>query len=92
MTKIYESKTVQKTIRTHIKTVCDLCHDETVDEWEGRFEIAEVEVKGKFGTSYPEGGRADEYDFDICPTCFKEKILPWLCEQGVDTTPKEIDW
>lgn len=44
------------------------------------------------GEVYPDNGRYDETAFHICMTCFKEKLIPWLQEQGADPTITETDF
>lgn len=49
----------------------------------------EVEVKYRYGINYPDGGSGYEYDLDICPKCFMEKIVPLL---KTNKEPKKWDW
>jgi hypothetical protein len=76
---------------------CDLCGRESKanhsDDWgEGNFDIAETEVRLKVGDSYPEGGAGTEIEFDICPKCFRERLIPWLESQGTKVEEKGWDW
>lgn len=50
----------------------------------------EVKIKQKDGHSYPEEGSGTEILVDMCPKCFKEKLIPWLNSQGANIQP--IDW
>ena len=38
------------------------------------------------------GGDGESDTFDICPDCFKSKLIPWMREQGVEPEHKEWDW
>ena len=51
-----------------------------------------VEVRQRQGVSYPEGGSGTEIEVDLCPTCFKEKLVPWLRSQGATIEEKEWEW
>ena len=43
-------------------------------------------------TSYPDGGYATMIHFDVCPKCFKEKLIPWFESQGISYTESDKDW
>ncbi len=99
------SRTYGKRIKTCEETYlvekrCDLCgmpgkndhdwsdsSDYTVDETQ-----VEVTVRQKEGCSYPEGGSGTKYVVDMCPKCFKEKLIPWLRSQGAEIKETEWDW
>lgn len=68
-------------------TTCDIC-GERINKV--AYEISEIEVRHKTGTSYPEGGNGEEVEFDICGKCFDEKLVPWLKTQGAE--PRKTDW
>lgn len=74
---------------------CDLCgrtapsHDHK--PWaEGAYDVTEPVMSLKTGHSYPEGGSGETLSFDVCPTCFEEKVIPWMASQGA--TPRTEDW
>lgn len=75
---------------------CDLCGYKAKDHnWNSSsYTINETEIKitmyQKDGESYPEGGCGTEYNVDICPKCFKDKLIPWLESQGCKA--KIIEW
>jgi hypothetical protein len=58
-----------------------------VDECEVR-----VYVKHRDGENYPEGGSGTEVEIDMCPECFKTKLIPWLESQGVVVQRKDWEW
>ncbi len=31
-------------------------------------------------------------DVDLCPECFKERLLPWLDSQGAKARIEDWDW
>ena len=71
------------------KTTCDLCGSSIVQE---RFSEEQVLVQYKTGDSYPEIGSGEVTGVDICPSCFKEKITPWLESQGCSLHTVEWEW
>jgi hypothetical protein len=84
-----------------IKQTCDLCGAEALspDNWSdhstwdnlNETEI-DVTVRQKNGSSYPEGGSGTKFEVDVCPKCFKEKLVPWLRSQGAQVEEKEWDF
>lgn len=100
--KVFEKYTEPAKERTRLASrTCDLCgtqaKNELTREWETScYEIAEteikVEIRQKEGSNYPEGGWGTEYEIDLCPVCFKEKLIPWLLSQGAKIEKKEWDW
>ena len=85
-----------KTVREPAKTrevvdyeTCDICGDRIL---ENMYEVNEVEVRHKTGSSFPEGGSGDEVEFDLCGKCFTEKLIPWLSTQGAEPRRTEWDW
>jgi len=92
--KLYKKHVVPRHTETRIdKLKCDLCGAESHDrdDWSAeRYAVAETTIQCKTGSSYPEGGSGTEYNIDLCPTCFEEKLIPWLQSQGA--TVKEKEW
>jgi hypothetical protein len=66
---------------------CELCPSTSRDpDWSpGLFEIAEPRVSLRLGKSYPEGELTKTIYLDICPECFKTKLIPWFRGQGGST-------
>lgn len=99
--KVYEKVTKTVTNTLLVRRVCDLCGRESkgagCDEWDaGSYEVNETEVlvkvRQKEGRSYPETGSGTEYEIDLCPTCFKEKLVPALIAMGANIKQEEWDW
>lgn len=92
-----EYKTTKRTIEDErlIKTTCDICGAiAKYGEWSSSvWEVNETEIKitihKKDGEAYPEFGDGCETTIDICPECFKNKLIPWLQSQGADIEEKE---
>jgi len=89
----------RKTYETDVvmKVTCDICGREgQMSDWpvEGGtgYETNETKVYFKTGTAYPEGGSGVEYDVDVCPKCFTERLIPWLRSQGAAVRKTEWDF
>lgn len=71
------------------------------EEWPGKGiydtneTVVAVEIRQKEGVTYPALGPAAEgtkYEIDICPVCFKEKLIPWLISQGANIKQENWDY
>ena len=81
-----------------ISRKCDICGKvaKTHDWDRGYYEVNETEISVKVrqneGHNFPEGGSGTEYDIDLCPDCFKDKLVPWLKSQNPNIQEKDWDW
>ncbi len=76
-------------------TTCDICKKEYRGEnWEREnYSSLETEVRMKTGYSYPDSGSGEEMTFDICPDCFKNKLIPLLLKEfGASVTITDWDF
>lgn len=95
-----ETKKVKTTYENDhvISVTCDICHKKyNGDHWNsGYYTVDETEIsitiRHKVGDSYPEGGSGTELEIDICPTCFKDKLVPWIKSYGSILNEKEWDF
>jgi hypothetical protein len=90
--KIYESYVVPEYKSTILdETICDLCGARAKNgEWDdGLYSLLDIEVSYTEGSQYPEGGYGTKYEVDICPECFKKKLIPWLENQGAEIHEEE---
>lgn len=88
-----EKRETEHEIRDELK--CDLCGFTVIGGYEWPrdiYEILETEVSMTVGTSYPESHNSVETIFDICPTCFKEKLIPLMALQNAFPRTKESDY
>ena len=70
---------------------CDVCGELIPNRGMGEFD--EVEIARKTGYSFPEGGNHTRVEVDMCPHCFREKLVPWLKGFGrFSPTEEEVDW
>lgn len=97
--KVYKTVDVPATTReVLVKRRCDLCGKESKSsDWDaGSYEVNETEIKitmkQKEGSNYPEGGSGTEYEIDLCPDCFTERLVPWLKSEGATIEESEWDW
>ena len=93
-------KTVER-ITTHQwleQVTCDLCgatgkgEDWGSSTWEVNETTIEITVHHKEGESYPEAGWGTEYTIDLCPTCFVNRLVPWLRSQGAKIEAVPWEW
>jgi hypothetical protein len=68
---------------------CDICGINLSDV---HYEVSEVDISMKEGVSYPDSGHHILTEFDICITCFKEKLMKFMSDNGAKPRISEIDW
>jgi len=97
--KLYKKEDVPASTREIlIKRKCDLCGMESKSsDWDGgTYEVKETEIKitikQREGSSYPEGGLGTKYEIDLCPECFKKRMVPWLISEGATIKNQNWDW
>ena len=94
----YETKTITREEERIVETACDLCGVVAkYGKWESSCYVVaeseiEVTIKSRDGVSYPDCGYGTKYNVDMCPKCFKEKLVPWLQSQGVDRGFEDWEW
>ncbi len=88
--KTYEHRERQVTERVLTRHVCDLCGKDL--NATGSYNIADVTVECETGSSYPDSGSCLKLSADICPECFKSKLVPWLESQGAKIERSEREW
>ena len=94
----FKTMPVTREERYDHELICDIC-GHTVKSIEnnwagGLYEDCRTEVTFQEGHSYPEAITGKKLEFDICPTCFKDKLIPWIQSQNpnVDVKPKDYDY
>ena len=100
MSRKYEKRTKTYEETVLVEKRCDLCGvlGEPEDSWSpsGIYDVNETEVevtvRQKEGSQYPDGGSGTQFVVDLCPTCFKYKLIPWLRSQGADLKQTDWDW
>lgn len=85
--RTYEEKTVQKTERILTSLRCDICGQEAkrlgVDcfTWELDYRDYDITVQSRILYRYDHDSEI-EHDFDICPECFQNKLVPFIRSQS----------
>lgn len=81
--KIFKKETIEHT--KQIGMVCDLCNKKSSNSNGWNTEPTEIAVSRMELTT----GNTDHYyynttvlTFDVCPDCFRTKLIPWMKEQG----------
>lgn len=87
--------TEAKEVTIKVERKCDLCGFMGDDDWDGgSYEVNETEISvtitQKDGDNFPSGGSGTKYEIDLCPDCFKDRLVPWLRSEGADI--KQEDW
>ena len=103
--KHFEEKTTTRTSRLLVSKTCDLCGAKAIGthwdsaEWGHAFDdinenktVISISIKQRDGWSCPDGGSGTEYSIDLCPSCFKARLVPWLQSQGADIRQEDWDW
>ena len=94
---VVKSAIPAKTVNELSHIECDLCHKVGItkydfghDDWD---EISETRISCKEGYAYSDYGRCTTVYYDICPNCFKNKLIP-LIQKTYSVAPSvgEIDW
>jgi hypothetical protein len=79
---------------------CDICgrHGGSDGRWppnNGLYDVddvtVKVEVEHKKGDAFPEGEYTETFAPDICPTCFRDKVIPALYALGLNAEVKYRD-
>lgn len=100
MAQRFEMKTVPATTtKVCVENTCDICKRKAdapssyEPNWDTKttYDISQVTVAARDGARYPEGSQYTVTSFEICPTCFHEKLVPFMKSQGAEPTEKRED-
>src|SRR5882724_11735975 len=95
----FETRQVTSNVTKCVRQTCDLCGREAKNpgnSWErGIYNVDDitlsVSVVAERGQCYPEGGHTSKIEIDLCPECFRDRLIPWLKSQGAKVPePEEI--
>ena len=88
-----EKRMISKESTISVSLVCDICGKRApcADDWTIEpYETLDTTIEFDEGTCYPEERSGERISADICPECFKTKLIPWIESFGhVKLTPKE---
>lgn len=100
--KVYEERPVPPkpatTEKVCVRRKCDLCGVESKSEdWQGgAYDVNEteirVQIKARDGYCGYGEGFGQEWEVDLCPACFKGRLIPWLQSQGAAVDAKDYDY
>ena len=96
--KVYKKIEYQTSYNRLEKIICDVCKAETTKEWKhhntDEFKI-EISMREGFIYRMVDGydhdeGEGTKTQIDLCPDCFKSKLIPWIESQG--GVPNRKEW
>ena len=73
---------------------CDSCEKESISGqgWSNTiYEVEEVTIEYRSGSSYPECSWIRNITVDLCPDCFKNKFITWIKSQNIGYREEEKD-
>jgi len=98
MRKYKKVKEIQELNRLD-EITCDICGKKGKFAYEGEtewgnytYEELTVTICMNEGNCYPEGGSGKRIYFDICPVCFRNKLIPLLESLGARAYEEEWDY
>ena len=96
--KRYEKRTTAREHDVLVEMKCDLCgrasrrfsDGSASDDWEeaSGYDIEQVKIEYESGQSYPEGRFTTTESVDMCPDCWRDKLVPWLRAQGATVSER----
>jgi hypothetical protein len=97
MTLIHEKYTEPaREVERVARMKCDLCGAESRNEREwphrkeaSRYHYSTTTVQFTEGFIYPDDWASESTEYHICPTCFIQKLIPWLSAQGAEPTKSD---
>lgn len=94
--KTFRTREIPARTEQEIDTItCDLCgriapRRSVLGVWgENSYEVAEVKVEMTTGEAFPDSSSTKTLAFDICPQCFKHRLMAWMETQGAAPTERE---
>lgn len=94
--EIYRDVEVPATTTKKLEAVvCDLCGQRGEGgDWPRTSgnDDQETEIYLKVGWSCPDGGSYEVTTLDMCPDCFRDRLVPWLNSQGAKVRTEDRDW
>jgi hypothetical protein len=71
---------------------CDFCGAEVPEEFPGTGEYEFASLRVETGSNYRGDGSATADVYDVCPKCFRSKVMPALASIGLKPRTEERDW
>jgi rRNA maturation protein Nop10 len=98
MAKRFETKKVEREEKWCMERTCDSCGAKAAwpdpGHWEAEtsYDVSEVRIEHKDGSSFPDSRSVEVTSFDICPTCFETKVVPFMESIGAKPIKSKEDW
>jgi hypothetical protein len=95
MSRKFEVKQETRSVTTCVERACDMCgakaRSPEWNQWEGSssYDVSEVHIFCEEGSSFPEGRSTKKVGFDVCPTCFHNKVVPFMEMNGAKPFTRE---
>jgi len=88
--RTYKTTIIPEHNSTSIDQVfCDLCGEVRKHQL---YAVSDVVVSYEFGNAYSDNGSTTQLSYDICGSCFRNKLMVWLESQGAEPRKEEKDW
>jgi hypothetical protein len=95
----FREREITRTEKVCTRLTCDLCGrdgnphtDWELSSYDVNETVVKIEVFQKTGESCSDGGSGEAIQVDICPWCFRDKLIPWLESQGAKIQKRNWDW
>ena len=78
-----------------ISTDCSITIGVATVDWSDKtdsYGVQETTLKIREGHAYPEGGSVEERSYDVCATCMREKVEPFLKSIGLKPEVRETEF
>lgn len=82
--KTFKERIIPAQTVTDLEAIkCDICGKVTDKLTSNSSEIKEVTIQLQTGHHFHDGGSSGQnISIDLCPECFKDKLIPWVQSQG----------
>ena len=83
-----------------VETSCDICgktSPQEIDDHRGSwstdpYDVSNIVMRHRKGESYPEETYVTDSTFDVCPTCWKKHIVPFMKSLGAKPRKDVHNW
>jgi len=79
MIKYEEKQIPARTEKIYVDTECDFC-GQSVHAHLGNYDVDDVTIVSNYGKQFPGKTYLQNISVDMCGSCFRAKMLPWLTE------------
>jgi hypothetical protein len=99
--RVYREVIVPQTTKQELaELTCDVCarvapYPRDSDPWNkdaDQYHVGDVRVRMTTGSRFPDSADETTLSFDVCTTCFTDKLIPWFATFGATPSRKEEWW